>query len=173
MESIKLYIVYSVEYNAMDRDGHFGFTLLLYFGILYILDIFTTEKLVIGLMAASLSSLPDIDIRLRIRHRGVTHSIFTGVIAGAIVGYIMYYFGYSYIYGFEVVTLAFTSHIIGDLFTYRPFKPLYPIYNISIAFKLFRSDNKVINKSMMFIGSFTLVIYLFRLYGIDILSLIS
>lgn len=157
----------------MDRDGHFGFTLIIYFGILYLLNIFSTEKLILGLLAASISSLPDIDIRLRVRHRGFTHSIFTGIVVGAVVGYVMDYLGYSFIYGFEVVTFAFISHIIGDLLTYRPFKPFYPVSNISISFKLFRSNNRVMNKLLMSIGSLILVIYLFRLYGIDILPLIS
>ena len=160
------------NYVIMDKDGHLGFSLTIYFSIAYLLGQFNSYVLAIGLLSSFLSSIPDIDIKLRIKHRGVTHSIFTGIILGVVAGYGTYRFLDDFLIGFSSITLAFIFHILGDLMTYREFNPIYPIGRYYIAFKLFRSDNKVVNRSMLIIGSVVLTLYLYKFGGLDILSLI-
>ena len=152
----------------MDRDGHLGLALLLYFSILYLFKQYSTDLLIIGLLTALFSSLPDIDIRLRMKHRGVTHSIFTGIIIGVAVGYLFHYVGFGFYMGFLSVILGYIFHILGDLFTYQPFKPFYPFSNVEISFRLFRSDNIFVNKLFLISGVSILVLYLFDKIGLDI-----
>lgn len=145
----------------MDRDGHLGLALLIFFGLGYLFRQFSDEYLIIGLLATWFSSLPDIDIRLRIRHRGFTHSIFTGILIGLAMGYIFHYTGFGFYMGFIPVILGYIFHILGDLFTYQPFKPFYPFLDIEISFKLFRSDNMVINRVFLMAGVSVLALYLY------------
>lgn len=152
----------------MDRDGHLGMAFLVYFGVLNIFNLYSSEYLVIGLLTAFFSSLPDIDIRLRIRHRGITHSIFTGILIGVGVGYLFNYIGLGFYIGFLPVFLGYILHILGDLLTYHPFKPLYPISKRSISLKLFRSDNPFVNKSLLMLGVSVFVVYVLRMSGIHI-----
>ena len=156
----------------MDKDGHFGFSLLIYFSFVYLLNLVSRYVLIIGLLAAALSSLPDIDVRLRIKHRGVTHSILTGLILGIPFGYLTYNILDDFYMGFLSVSLAFLFHILGDLLTIRSFYPIYPLADLNIALGLFRSDNRLVNKGFLASGSIMFIIYAYRLWGLDILSLI-
>ncbi len=152
----------------MDRDGHLGMSLLIYFGVMYLANQYSNEYLIIGLLTAFFSSLPDIDIRLRIKHRGITHSIFTGFLIGVAIGYLFHYSGLGFNMGFIPVILGYTFHLLGDLFTYQPFKPLYPLSHINISFKLFRSDNRIVNKMFLVAGSSIFVLYIYGKIGLDI-----
>ncbi len=157
----------------MDRDGHFGFTLLVYFTALYILSIDGWEYVAMGLIAAALSFIPDLDLRLRIRHRGVTHSYVTAFIVSILGGALTSYFGPGFIYGFIILFTAQGLHILGDILTYTPLKPFYPLSHWQVSLRLFRSDNKYVNRGLMLLGALALTIYYFRLAGVDILALIS
>ncbi|RLG59520.1 hypothetical protein DRN86_04105, partial [Candidatus Geothermarchaeota archaeon] len=51
-------------------------------------------------------------------------------------------------------------HLLGDLFTYVPFKPLWPLSNKEISLRLFRADNRLINVLFLGAGFIAFVLYL-------------
>lgn len=158
---------------GMDRDGHFGFTLLVYFTTLQVLSIEGWEYVAMGLLAATLSFIPDLDLRLRVKHRGVTHSFITAFIVSLLGGLLTSHFGPGFSYGFIILFTAQGLHILGDMLTYTPLKPFYPLSHWRISLRLFKSDNRLVNRGLMLLGGLALTIYYFRLAGIDILALIS
>ena len=117
--------------------------------------------LMLVMLSAALSSIPDIDIKLEIRHRSYTHNILFGFIMGVIFSTI---FGYAYglwygLIGFLGGFMGVILHLLGDILTYMPFKPLWPFSQKSVAFCLFKADSKVVNTVFFYLGLFAFFVY--------------
>jgi inner membrane protein len=107
------------------------------------------------------STFPDVDLRLGITHRKWTHSVVFGILVGLAFGWIAKMIGLGFKIGFLGAFGGILLHILGDLLTYQPFAPLYPISKRKIALGLFRSDNLIVNKSMLILGILTFsILYL-------------
>jgi len=155
--------------DSMYKEGHAGLSLLLlspFILIFKFLEIKLGDILATCILMLTLSSLPDIDIELRreyglkIRHRGITHTLIAGVIFGIAFGALM---GYpNNVLGWASGLLAgfggTASPLLGDAFTYESFKPFYPFSNKEVALRKFRSSNKTINRTMLAIGAFACII---------------
>ncbi len=168
------YIPFTTHYYflGMDRDGHIGFTWLIWFTAAWISGTYSTDIYVLGIIAGVLSFIPDLDIKLRLKHRGITHSLVTATVLSIPIGYLTYEAVGSFWLGFTVVFAAQATHILGDIFTYTPLKPLYPLSNWSISLKLFRSDNKMVNRFFLILGGLASAVYLMKTGGLDIFELL-
>jgi len=123
--------------------------------------------LVIGL-AAGLSSIPDIDLKLGINHRGVTHNIFTALLVGIAFGFLFLYSTSDILKGVIGFVGGFggiVCHLIGDAFTPMKFKPLRPFSNRESGRGWFKSDNKLANDGFMILGLLAFVLYFFMTTG--------
>ncbi|ADB58147.1 metal-dependent hydrolase [Archaeoglobus profundus] len=85
-------------------------------------------------------------------HRKFSHTIFFGLICGAFTGFFTLKVFEDFYIGFYGAFLGVFSHILGDLFTYTPFSPLYPILKRKFSLKLFKSSNQIVNKVMLIVG---------------------
>jgi len=110
--------------------------------------------IIIILLTAGLSSIPDIDLDLEIKHREFTHNILFAIICGVGFGAL---FGYAsgwvwgiigFIGGFGGVML----HLLGDIMTYMEFAPLYPFKKDKFSKGWFRADNDTANNGFFTLG---------------------
>ncbi len=148
----------------MNWLGHIGGTLLLLSLIGYLLDIRCLEYVMLVLLSSILSPLPDLDLRLKIPHRIYTHNFFVVIALSIAIGYLTHVFFKNFIVGFLVIFLAFSSHILFDLLTYKPFRPLAPIQKRAIALRLVRASNRVVNNLLLILGIVSFSIYLIRIF---------
>ena len=148
----------------MQAKGHWGLALLILslmaipFGInIYIISLI--------FLTAFLSSIPDIDLKLGIGHRKITHTILFAIMAGITYGLL---FGTVtretiwYLIGFLAGFGGVILHLLGDLMTYMAFKPLYPFSSREVAFGWFRSDNIFANQGFFILGWIVFFLYLFN-----------
>lgn len=75
----------------MNHKGHAGLTLLV-FSVLMLPFGLSENAIVVIVLAAGLSSLPDIDINLEMNHRGYTHNILAALVVGIIFGFLFFLF---------------------------------------------------------------------------------
>ena len=139
----------------MHAKGHFGLTLL----VLSVFSIpigFGPDNIMIFIifLSAGLSSIPDIDLKLGIKHRGLTHNILFAIIVGILFGVL---FGYSseILYGFVGFISGFLGvmlHLLGDLMTYQPFKPLWPFDDREVSYGFFAAKSKTANEGFLILG---------------------
>ncbi|RLI77702.1 hypothetical protein DRP05_09390 [Archaeoglobales archaeon] len=130
----------------MQKIGHIGFAMLVlapFYGCLTLPQI---------LLTSAISTLPDLDIKLRVKHRQYTHNVTAAVILGVFVATIFYYNGLSLFKGFLIGFTGIILHIIADLPTFQKFPPLYPFNKKMVAFRLFRSNNKTVNMLLFLVG---------------------
>ncbi|OYT47560.1 MAG: hypothetical protein B6U85_04945 [Desulfurococcales archaeon ex4484_42] len=146
----------------MNLKGHVGLTLLALSSLMYIFDFRSYNYLLMVLLATALSSLPDIDIRLELPHRKYTHNVFVALIVSIGFGYLTYILLHDFSLGFTPMFAAFILHIIGDLMTYKPFKPLAPFQRRASSFRLFRSSNKYVNNGLLILG--ILIFFIYAIY---------
>jgi len=139
--------------------GHVGLTLLTLSFFMYVFDFKGHQYLLIILLAAALSSLPDIDIRLELPHRKYTHNVFVALVISIGFGYLTYILIHDFSLGFSSMFIALILHIIGDLMTYKPFKPLAPFQRRASSFRLFHSSNKYVNNGFLILGIIAFLIY--------------
>ncbi len=116
------------------------------------------------IISSLLSSIPDIDLRIELPHRRLTHNVFFGFFMSLLSGYVTNALGLSYTLGFMSVLTAFSTHLIADLLTYMPFNPLYPVVEGRYSLKLFKSENALVNNLTLFLGVFAYYVYV-RSYG--------
>jgi len=121
----------------MHAKGHFGLTLLV-MSLISIPIGFGPDNVMVFIifLSAALSSIPDIDLRLGIKHRGFTHNILFALIIGILFGML---FGYSSgifygLIGFVSGFLGVMLHLLGDIMTYQAFKPLWPFDHREISY---------------------------------------
>lgn len=124
-----------------------------------------TYILITCVLMVTLSSLPDLDMEFRvygIKHRGITHTllgaIFFGVAFAILIGYA--YGSIGWLMGFIAGFGGTVSHLLGDVFTYTSFKPLYPFSKKEVALGYFKASNKTINNAMLTLGIMTFIISL-------------
>ncbi len=142
----------------MHREGHIGFSLLISSIVMWILNCWSNEALLTTLIALGFSTFPDIDLKLGIAHRKWTHSVFFGMASGVAFGYILAMSGLPFEVGFVGAFGGVVLHILGDMLTYKPFAPFYPISKRKFALGLFRSDNVLVNRLMLAAGLLTFAI---------------
>lgn len=139
----------------MHREGHIGFSLMVVSVIMSILNAWDFNSLITAVISLGFSTFPDVDLRLGISHRKWTHSVFFGLFAGLAFGWVAEMLGLCFEVGFIGAFGGILLHILGDLLTYKPFAPFYPISKRKIALGLFRSDNVIVNKLMLILGILT------------------
>ena len=149
----------------MYKEGHAGISLLLFspFIMLFgILDVDISYILITGIIMVGLSSIPDLDMKWEIKHRGITHTLIfgigTGILLSLFFGYAMGILGVfmGFIAGFG----ATASHLLGDALTFSRFKPFYPFSEKEIAYGICASGNRTANQIFMFGGSVLFVLSL-------------
>lgn len=157
----------------MYAKGHVGLTLLMLSLLMFPFGGNESTFLLIAL-ASGVSTLPDIDLEwqregLPVHHRGITHSILFAILIGSLLGGLFYY-GYEslpwFVTGFMGGFLGIVSHLIGDSFTFHPFKPLWPFSDIEVAFGLCKASDKKVNENLMAIGGFAFIAYALITFGI-------
>ena len=118
--------------------------------------------------------MPDIDIKLELPHRKYTHNVFVALVISVGFGYLTYMFLRDFSLGFLPMFAAFVLHIIGDLMTYKPFKPLAPFQRRATSFKLFRSSNKYVNNGLLILGILVFSIYVvYVILGLRISDIVA
>ena len=146
----------------MNHKGHAGLTLLI-FSVLMLPFGLSENAIAVIFLATGLSSLPDIDINLEIKHRGYTHNVFAALVVGIIFGFLFSYSTSDILWGVMGFTSGFggvVCHLLGDAFTPMKFKPLWPFSDRKVGLGLFESGNKHANDGMMTAGSIVFVLYL-------------
>jgi len=144
----------------MNPRGHVGLNLLITSLVAYALGLRGVYVNSIILFSTALSTLPDIDIRLRIAHRKYTHNVFLAIIIAFGLGYLTHVLGLGFNLGFWSVFAGISTHLLGDLMTYRGFNPISPIGDRNYSLKLFKSSNKAVNEAFLITGVLTYLLYL-------------
>ncbi len=148
----------------MDWRGHLGFNLFVMSALFYMMGLSGVEANRILIISSVLSSLPDIDLRLELPHRKITHNIFFGIIVSLAAGYLASYLGFSFrVVAFSFI-IAFTTHLLCDLLTKMPFRPLYPLIKKPVALRFFRSSSNVVNTFFLILGIIAYYVYVTK-YG--------
>ncbi|MEM3736597.1 MAG: metal-dependent hydrolase [Candidatus Bathyarchaeia archaeon] len=145
------------------KEGHAGISFLIYSPFMFTFKFTGADMsyvLMTGILMAIFSITPDIDLHFEIKHRGITHTLLFGIVLGAFLGILL---RYAYeplglLMGFIAGFGGTVSHLLGDLLTYSPFKPLYPFSNREVALGLFKASNKVMNATFFVLGVFTFLI---------------
>ncbi|MCD6324482.1 MAG: metal-dependent hydrolase [Desulfurococcales archaeon] len=136
-----------------------GFNLLLTSAAAYLLGLKGFEVNAVIIASTALSTLPDIDIRLRITHRKYTHNIFFGLAAGVALGLATHWLGIGFLLGFASAVVGVGTHLLADLMTYRGFNPVAPLGGGVRSLKLFRSSNRAVNDAFLVAGAITYLLY--------------
>ena len=140
-------------------EGHFGLTLICLTPIFLLLNILFIPmeiSITIILMSAFLSCLPDLDIPLGLKHRGITHNIPFTLLFSFLIAIIAIFVVKATLLvalsTFITLMLAFLIHIFGDLFTFVKIKIFYPLSKKEYGgWEKFRADDKKVNQ-YLFIG---------------------
>ena len=98
---------------------------------------------------------PDIDIKLKIRHRGITHWLITSIALYYLISILNKNIAYAFL-------INYILHLLADSLTVEGCPLFAPIYNKRIGLKLFRT-NCFIEKLIYYI---LLIIFVFVLYNI-------
>lgn len=145
------------EGDQLYKEGHAGLSLILFSPLIMLFNALNADLsyiLITGLLMVSLSSIPDLDMKWELRHRGITHTLIFGLVAGIffclILGYAMGPLGF--LMGFVAGFGATLSHLLGDALTHSPFKPFYPFSEREIAYGICSSRSKIANQALMTAG---------------------
>ena len=95
----------------------------------------------------------------------MTHSLLAGIYFGIVLAIITGYVGYSWSVGFLAGFGGTVLHLLGDIFTYTPIKPLWPFSQREVSLRFFRSSNFAVNKGMAMFGGLAFVVVLLRHWG--------
>jgi inner membrane protein len=145
------------------RTGHWGAALLAYAPLGYLL---LRSDPILAFVGAGvvlwLSTLPDIDMRLPVRHRGPTHSLlFLGVVAavlgaaGGALGVGTYRpVGVLPGVGLGVLlgVVGIGSHLLADMLTPAGVNLFWPLPAESKSFSVARADNTLANYGLLGLG---------------------
>jgi len=132
----------------MYRRGHIGLSLLI------LSPFINTLGLEFVALSVFFSIIPDLDVRLGIRHRGITHNITFAAFLTVVLCYILYIFDLEIFLSFSAF-VGIVLHLIGDLITHQKFAPLYPFVRRRIAFKIVKSNNRFVNDLLLLAGTLT------------------
>jgi len=139
-----------------------GFSLLI-LSIIAIPFGISWHVIIVIFLTVFLSSFPDIDVKIGISHRTITHTILFALIAGITFGVL---FGAVikednwYLLGFLAGFGGVLLHLVGDLMSYMKFKPLYPFSSRKVAFGWFRADDIIANYGFFILGWIAFFVYL-------------
>lgn len=141
----------------MYKEGHAGLSFLLFSPFMLVFRAMSAEMsyvVLTCLLMVTLSSIPDLDIQWGIKHRGITHTFLFGAVVGVLFAILI---GYAYgslgwLMGFIAGFGATASHLLGDAFTYSPFRPFYPFSKKEVAYGFFKASNKKANAAMLSVG---------------------
>ncbi len=114
------------------------------------------------ILSTILSTLPDIDLKLELPHRKYTHNVLFALLAGAAAGIVTSVLGFSFDLGFYSVLVGVLTHLLGDMLTYRPFAPLYPLARRKFSLKLFHSSDRHVNSVFLLLGGAAYFVYLVK-----------
>ena len=158
----------------MDRIGHFGGSILFYFGLLCIVgwrgDTFQMLMLSLfaGAIAISMSVKPDMDLKLGgiFHHRTwLTHSLATVFVVTGVT-YVLFndVFRAGILSSYVTVAVfsATLSHILLDSLTKKGVPLLGPFDNRMLGLRRFKSDNLMLNWAFLVAG-LVIAIYYFIL----------
>jgi inner membrane protein len=145
------------------RTGHWGAALLVYAPVGYLL--LRTDPLLAFVGAGVvlwLATLPDVDQRLPIRHRGPTHSLlFLALVAGVLgaVGGALGVGSYRPIdalpgvgLGVLLGVVGIGSHLLADMLTPAGVNPFWPLPAESRSLHVARADNTLANYGLLGLG---------------------
>lgn len=147
----------------MYRTGHWGAALLTYAPVGYVLLRADPLFAFVGVgVVLWLSTLPDVDLRLPIRHRGPTHSlVFLALVAGVLgsVGGALGVGSYQPVgvlpgVGLGVVlgVVGIGSHLLADMLTPAGVNLLWPVPADPVSFYVARADNTLANYGLLGLG---------------------
>ena len=155
----------------MNYKGHFGLSLFIISILSLILKLKPTFfMLFIIFLTTAISTLPDIDLKLGIPHRTITHTMLFALIISGILAGIFYYYSNirNAIVIFIFVLIGITSHILGDLMNYQKMAPFWPFSSKKISFRMFQGSNIYANNFFFLLG--ILAFFLYLLYSNDLLK---
>lgn len=136
-----------------------GLTLIVTSLIFQAINVRSYEGILLILLSSSLSVLPDIDLRLEIKHRRYSHNFVVAILVSTLMGFLTNHVGLSFWMGFLAGLLGFLCHIVGDLLTYSSFPPLWPVIRKEVSLKFFKSNDKIFNSLFMFMGVISFLIF--------------
>ncbi len=136
----------------MNRLGHIGFTLLVLSPFISKLGIHFI------LFAAIFAVLPDIDILLRMKHREYTHNITFAVLVTIVAFFLFRAMRVEELLALSAF-VAIIIHIFADSFTMQKFPPFFPFSKKRVAFRVFKSNNPLINASSFILGFLSFVYF--------------
>lgn len=146
----------------MRTKGHLGFGLLLSSLVLLIWPYSATDTSLWLWIVFFLggTKIPDIDIIWGVEHRGFTHTLAGALLFGFLFALPFYGNPYDALTVFAGVSGGILSHVIGDMMTFKPLKPLWPLSSREVALGLFESSNETVNSAFAKLGTtaFTLVL---------------
>ena len=159
--------------SLLYAKGHSGLTFFIMSLIMMILP-YSENGLIVIVLSASLSALPDLDLKwqrqgIPIQHRGPTHSILAAIITGVAFGALFWYAYNTIVWtaiGFTAGFMGVVSHLIGDSFTHHAFKPLWPFSDREIALHWTNASNKAVNDGLATLGISTFMIYFLNGNGV-------
>lgn len=106
------------------------------------------------------STLPDWDIKLKLKHRGITHTLITSIVVSGITYLLTFSFPISI-----GLLIGYVSHLIGDMFTVSGVPILAPFSKKKFRFPIHYSMGKVKRndthplESIIFILSILVILY--------------
>ena len=162
------------ENDNMYAKGHAGLTMTI-LSIVMLIFSYSTDNLIVIWMATALSVLPDIDLKwqrqgVSIKHRGkATHSLLFAIITGLIFAGLFWYSNRTLLWvgiGFFSGFLGVATHLIGDVFTYHKFMPLWPLSEREFGYGLTRASNPEVNNFLAEVGVGSFVLYILLGQGV-------
>jgi inner membrane protein len=143
------------------QRGHTGVNLLLYAPVSFLLvrrEAFVL--LVIGLIGfVGLSSFPDVDQRLPIKHRGWTHTVWFAALVGAAYAAFWWWIEPSSLPRRTVGAGAFVAgaggilgHVTGDALTPMGVRPFAPLWRERFTIRLTKASSRGANAVLFALG---------------------
>ncbi|MFC7114387.1 metal-dependent hydrolase [Natronoarchaeum sp. GCM10025703] len=142
----------------MYRGGHIGLNAALY--ALVVPTVSRHWSLEVALFGAALTvglaNIPDLDQPLpRLRHRGGTHTIWFALLVGALTGIVMTALvggALASVLGFAIGASSILAHLAGDVVTPMGLRPLAPLSRRHVTLDWFKSKNRRVNRTVLFVG---------------------
>ena len=154
----------------MYRPGHYGVALLAYtpLGSVVALAGYEATAVVGCIVAVSLSTLPDYDLRIPfLEHRGPTHTLLFALLVGValagvtttVVGENTAFAGLGVVgFAFAVGILSIGSHLLADALTPAGIRPFWPFSNRRYTADVTRASSTLANYLLLALGVFVTVV---------------
>ncbi|OYT32223.1 MAG: hypothetical protein B6U94_00060 [Thermofilum sp. ex4484_79] len=151
----------------LQLEGHVGLGMLFagLVSLLYPSNVYDDTLWIWFVAFIGMMSWPDLDLGFELTHRGFTHTLAGALVFGVISALIFGLVNVKYVFsGFVGGFSGTLVHMLGDLFTYWKFQPLWPLSKKAIAFRFFKANNKGINS--LFAKTGTLVFMIVLVYRV-------